>query len=84
MDKPKDKHLVLVVEDDNSVAWIIRKILEIQQYDIIQAKDGEEAIRIVQEHEPDIVLLESDMVSMFEIAVCSLAVIKVPDVANKQ
>jgi two-component system, cell cycle sensor histidine kinase and response regulator CckA len=53
---------VLVAEDQDSVRKLTAAILERQGYTVLQAKDGTEALRIVEEHGAPIDLLVTDMV----------------------
>ena len=49
---------VLFVEDDPTVAQMYRLKLELDGYQVIMAKDGEEGLRLAREVEPDIVFLD--------------------------
>ncbi|MFC1508412.1 PAS domain S-box protein [Candidatus Omnitrophota bacterium] len=53
---------VLVVEDEPSVCNMIVRILENGGYSVMKAINGEEALRIVEDHEPDINILVTDVV----------------------
>ena len=52
------KALVLIVDDEEGIRETLSGILEDEGYDSITASSGEEAIRIVKESIPDIVLLD--------------------------
>jgi len=52
---------VLLVEDEESVRQLVRELLEAQGYKILEAEDGEKALRIADTH-PDIDLLITDVV----------------------
>lgn len=54
MDKPK----ILVVEDEKDVAKVIAINLKLEGMDVIEAHDGAEAIRVLNEERPDCVLLD--------------------------
>jgi putative two-component system response regulator len=62
--------LVLVVDDLAANRDLIDGLLEGRGYDVRQARDGSEALAIVREQEPDIVLLDIDMPVMDGITVC--------------
>jgi DNA-binding response OmpR family regulator len=49
---------VLFVEDDPTVAQMYRLKLELDGYQVIMAKDGEEGLRLAKEVDPDIVFLD--------------------------
>ena len=49
---------VLFVEDDPTVAQMYRLKLELDGYQVIMAKDGEEGLRLANEVNPDIVFLD--------------------------
>jgi len=49
---------ILVVEDDPFLANLLRLRLEKEKIEVIQAKDGEEALQKIKEIEPDLILLD--------------------------
>jgi DNA-binding response OmpR family regulator len=53
-----DEIRVLFVEDDPTVAQMYRLKLELDGYQVIMAKDGEEGLRLAHEVDPDIVFLD--------------------------
>src|SRR4028119_137022 len=62
--------LILVVEDDPEINALIALTLRVEDYEVAQARDGEQAIRLVQELHPDLVLLDVMMprVSGYDVA----------------
>lgn len=50
--------LILVVEDDPEINSLMALTLRVEDYDVIQAHDGEQALRMVEEHSPDLILLD--------------------------
>lgn len=50
--------LILVVDDERPIADILKFTLEKEGYTVVCAYDGEEAIRLAQEKNPDLVLLD--------------------------
>lgn len=52
---------VLVAEDDVITRWDLREILEEHGYRVIEAGDGEEAVRLTRLHRPDVLLLDVKM-----------------------
>jgi DNA-binding response OmpR family regulator len=57
-DHSTDDIRVLFVEDDPTVAQMYRLKLELDGYQVIMAKDGEEGLRLAGEVSPDIVFLD--------------------------
>lgn len=59
-----DRKRVLVVDDEPDVLLLCRVNLEFEGYEIPEARDGEEALRVVREEHPDVVLLDVMMPRM--------------------
>jgi len=57
-EQSSDEIRVLFVEDDPTVAQMYRLKLELDGYQVIMAKDGEEGLRLANEVDPDIVFLD--------------------------
>ena len=51
------KKTVLVVDDEPSVRLLISSMLS-QEYNVIQASDGEEAVSAAREHKPSLILMD--------------------------
>jgi len=49
---------ILVVEDEPEIRVLVKTILEKAGYSVVEAEDGEAALRLVNEEEPDLVLLD--------------------------
>jgi CheY-like chemotaxis protein len=49
---------ILIAEDDPASRELLREILELQGYQIIEAGDGQTALRKTEEETPDLVLLD--------------------------
>jgi DNA-binding NtrC family response regulator len=49
---------ILVVEDKESMAQMLKETLELDGYEVVIAKDGAEGIRIIRENKVDIVLTD--------------------------
>lgn len=49
---------VLVAEDDDDIRALVVYRLERSGYEVVQALDGEEALRLVAEHTPDLAILD--------------------------
>jgi chemosensory pili system protein ChpA (sensor histidine kinase/response regulator) len=64
--EPKEQRpiAVMVVDDSVTVRKVTSRLLERQGMDVMLAKDGVEAIALLQERRPDIVLLDIEMPRM--------------------
>ncbi len=49
---------VLVVEDKESMAEMLRETLELEGYDVIVARDGAEGLKIIRENKADLILTD--------------------------
>ena len=54
----KRKQLILAVYDDQEVLRMLNRILELEGYDVALAADGRTALALVEECEPNLVLLD--------------------------
>ncbi len=55
---------ILVIDDDPSFLRLVEQILTQQGYELLTASSGEEGLRILFAHKPDLVLLDVVMVKM--------------------
>jgi len=62
--------LIMVVDDSITVRKVTSRLLERNGMNVLTAKDGMEAIALLQEHKPDLMLLDIEMPRMdgFEVA----------------
>jgi DNA-binding response OmpR family regulator len=49
---------VLLIEDDREIRHVLRTALELEQYRVIEAENGERGITELQSHRPDVVVLD--------------------------
>jgi len=49
---------VLIVEDNDLNMKLFHDLLEAHGYDILQTKDGLEALRLARQHHPDLILMD--------------------------
>ena len=68
---------VLIVDDDRSMRMILRRVLEQDRYEILEAEDGHEGVEACRESAPDIVLMDGAMPNMDGISACA-AIRKLP------
>ena len=55
--KPK----LLIVDDEKNMRWAIRRALDKEGYEIVEASNGKEGIEAFEKHRPDVVLLDLKM-----------------------
>lgn len=67
-----DQSTVLVVDDDPISMTTISHALESEHYNILQASHGEDALRIISENIPDVILLDINMPGMSGLDVCKV------------
>jgi diguanylate cyclase (GGDEF)-like protein len=58
MTNTNKRHKVLIVEDHHDMLVVLRKYLEDQNYNVIEAETGETGIKQFEEAKPDLVLLD--------------------------
>jgi DNA-binding response OmpR family regulator len=54
----RDRPLVLVADDDEDILELVSLGLGRGNMDVIQARDGEEALALAEEHHPDLAVLD--------------------------
>ena len=64
------KALILIADDQAFMRSMIRDALDKDEYDVIEAKNGIEAVRLFEEAKPDIVLMDAIMPVMDGFAAC--------------
>lgn len=52
---------VLIADDEPSMRLLVRATIESDQYEVLEAGDGEEAWNLIREHKPSVVLLDVQM-----------------------
>jgi two-component system phosphate regulon response regulator PhoB len=70
MQKQQAKPLVLVVEDEAALVTLLRYNLEREGFEVVEARDGEEALLVAKERRPDLVLLDWMLPLVSGIEVC--------------
>ncbi len=61
---------ILLVEDEEAIVTMLRYNLEKEGYKVYSTDDGEEALTMVKEHRPDVIVLDWMLPSMSGIEVC--------------
>jgi DNA-binding NtrC family response regulator len=52
---------VVLVDDDEDVAWILGQLLELAGHTVRVAHDGEQGLRLLEERFPDLAILDVEM-----------------------
>jgi CheY-like chemotaxis protein len=52
---------VLIADDEPSMRLLVRATIESDQYQVLEASDGDQAWSMIQEHKPSVVLLDVQM-----------------------
>ena len=66
----KEQIHILVVDDETRYVRAIQFNLEASGYEVVTAQDGEAAIALVSDREPDLILLDVKMPGMDGLEVC--------------
>lgn len=65
-----DRPRILCVDDERLNRTIVRDMLESTQYTVLEAENGEEALRILEDHTIDVILLDINMPGIDGFEVC--------------
>ncbi|MDU5083127.1 response regulator transcription factor [Tissierella carlieri] len=60
----KNKHVIMIVEDEEAISEFISVKLELQGYRTLKAVNGQEAISLASSHCPDLILLDLGLPDM--------------------
>lgn len=55
------RSVVLVAEDDPDTRFLFRTLLELRGYSVIEAADGEQAVRLAESARPDLILMDGSL-----------------------
>jgi diguanylate cyclase (GGDEF)-like protein len=66
----EERPVVVLADDDPSIRLMVRHVLESEDYEIIEAADGLEAIRAVEKHNPALILLDAVMPGLDGFTAC--------------
>ena len=59
--KYEERPIVVLADDDPSIRLMVRHVLESEDFDIVEASDGLEALKAVEKHHPALILLDAIM-----------------------
>jgi DNA-binding response OmpR family regulator len=62
--------IVLVVDDDDMIRRLVRTVLEADDYDVVEARNGDIALELANEAHPVVVLLDIMMPGIDGVEVC--------------
>src|SRR5712671_370594 len=68
---PMNNRTILVVDDEPQIRRVLRATLTSNGYEVLEAKDGPEAIDMVLRERPDLTLLDVNMPGMTGLEACS-------------
>ncbi|MEA2683364.1 MAG: two-component system, OmpR family, response regulator RpaA [Chloroflexota bacterium] len=61
---------VMLVDDDPQLRHVVSMFFELEGYNVVQARDGREAITMLAEYVPDVILLDLMMPDVSGLEVC--------------
>ena len=61
---------IIVIEDDRAILRGLKDNLECESYEVLTATDGEQGYRLIQEHNPDLIVLDLMMPKMDGYELC--------------
>lgn len=64
------KYKILIVDDEDEIRDMIKRILRFSAFEVLEAKDGREAIDLVKSIRPDLITLDLMMPEIDGIKVC--------------
>jgi len=71
LNKPSNSPLILIVDDDMFMRKILVRYLERESYQVVEAADGMEALKVYQNTQPDMILLDAMMPILDGFECCS-------------
>lgn len=64
---------ILIIDDEKSIRYTLKEILEYEKYEVSEAKDGEEGLNMIEQNDYDIVLCDVKMPKLDGLQVLSRA-----------
>ena len=61
---------LLIADDEDGVRSLVRMTLEAETYEILEARDGDEALAVAREHRPELMFLDVMMPGSSGVEVC--------------
>ena len=69
---------IMVVDDDSDFRWVISNVLQEARYRVTQARDGEEALSLIEKDIPDMILLDYGMPKQNGLRVAEVMRLRLP------
>jgi len=66
-----EKQKILVIDDDNVIRMLVRRILERRGYEVFLAANGNEGLKIANSFSPNVILLDVNLSDLDGYAVCA-------------
>lgn len=63
-------HKILIVDDEKSVRMLMRELLEKEEYGVMEAANGKEAVELARRENPNVILMDVKMPVMDGIQAC--------------
>lgn len=63
---------ILVIEDEPDIRKLVRYNLSQERYDVLEAEDGEQALKLLQRKRPDLIILDLMLPGMSGLEICKL------------
>ena len=58
MENQEQNETILLVEDTEDNRFMMRRLLEMSGYHVVEATNGEEAVRLAESERPDVILMD--------------------------
>jgi two-component system response regulator VicR len=62
---------ILVVDDGQSLRWLLQAVLEREGYAVVLASDGKKAVRLAETEKPQLIILDAKMPDSHRIEACA-------------
>jgi DNA-binding response OmpR family regulator len=62
---------ILVVDDGQSLRWLLQAVLEREGYAVVLASDGKKAVRLAESEKPHLIILDAKMPDPDGIKTCA-------------
>ena len=59
-----ERKTILIIEDNELNMKLVRSLLQIQEYKIIEAENAEKGIQMARDHQPDLILMDIQLPGM--------------------
>ncbi len=69
-ERPSDTRKILIVDDEDDIRRMLRRVLQERGYQIFEAANGTDALRLLREHSPDLILLDAMLPDIHGLDVC--------------